>query len=59
MTKRTDEEIIEQIKKILEEYVKPAVDSHGGVIDFVSYEDGHLQLILGGACIDVKAHKQH
>ena len=50
MTKRTDEEIIEQIKKILEEYVKPAVDSHGGVIDFVSYEDGHLQLILGGAC---------
>ena len=47
---RTDEEIIAQIKKILEDYVKPAVDSHGGVIDFVSYKDGHLQLILGGAC---------
>ena len=47
---RTDEEIIVQIKKILEDYVKPAVDSHGGVIDFVSYKDGHLQLILGGAC---------
>ena len=36
---RTDEEIIAQIKKILEDYVKPAVDSHGGVIDFVSYKD--------------------
>lgn len=47
---RTDEEIINQIKGIIEEYVKPAVASHGGVIDFVSYKDGHLSLILGGAC---------
>ena len=47
---RTNEEIIEQIKHIIEQYVKPAVASHGGVIDFVSYDKGHLQLILGGAC---------
>ena len=50
MTDRTDEEIIEQIKHIIETNVKPAVASHGGVIDFVSYKDGHLDLILGGAC---------
>ena len=47
---RTDEEVIEQIKHILETNVAPAVASHGGMIDFVSYEDGHLRLILGGAC---------
>ena len=35
---RTDEEIINQIKGIIEDYVKPAVASHGGVIDFVSYK---------------------
>jgi len=47
---RNDTEVIEQIKHIIETNVKPAVASHGGVIDFVSYEDGHLKLILGGAC---------
>ena len=35
MTDRTDEEIIEQIKVLIEDNVKPAVASHGGVIDFV------------------------
>ena len=50
MAERTDEEIIEQIKYLIENNVKPAVASHGGVIDFVKYEDGHLDLILGGAC---------
>lgn len=50
MAKRSNEEIITQIKAIIETNVKPAVASHGGVIDFVSYDDGHLSLILGGAC---------
>ncbi len=50
MTERTDEQIIDQIKSLIEENVKPAVASHGGVIDFVNYKDGHLDLILGGAC---------
>jgi Fe-S cluster biogenesis protein NfuA len=50
MAERSNEEIITQIKAIIETNVKPAVASHGGVIDFVSYDDGHLSLILGGAC---------
>ena len=51
MTKdRSDEEIIKHIKHILETNVAPAVSSHGGVIDFVNYDNGHLSLILGGAC---------
>jgi len=50
MTTRTDEEIITQIKELIETHVKPAVASHGGVIEFVSYDQGALLLQLGGAC---------
>lgn len=47
---RTKEQIVEEIKKCLDEYVQPAVDEHGGHISFVSFEDGVLNLMLGGAC---------
>ena len=50
MTNRTDEEIIENINKVLEEHVAPAVASHGGNIEFISYSEGTLELKLGGAC---------
>ena len=47
---RSKEEIVEQIKELIESNVKPAVASHGGVIDFIDFDEGHLKLILGGAC---------
>jgi len=50
MTNRTDEEIIAQIKELIETQVKPAVAGHGGNIEFISYEQGNLLLELGGAC---------
>ena len=51
MTKdRSKEEIIKHIKHILETNVAPGLAQHGGVIDFVDYDNGHLRLILGGAC---------
>lgn len=50
MTNRTNEEIITEIKSLLETHVKPAVSSHGGTISFVSYDQGTLLLELGGAC---------
>ena len=50
MTQRTDEEIITQIKELIETHVKPGVAGHGGNIEFLSYTDGHLQLELQGAC---------
>ena len=50
MTTRTNEEIVTQIKELIETNVKPAVANHGGVIEFVSYDDGDLLLELGGAC---------
>lgn len=50
MTARSNEEIVEEIKSLLESHVKPAVADHGGNIEFVSYSDGHLLLELQGAC---------
>jgi Fe-S cluster biogenesis protein NfuA len=50
MTQRTNEDIIVQIKELIESHVKPSVAEHNGNIEFVSYADGHLQLELGGAC---------
>ena len=50
MTERTDEEIVTQIKELIEAQVKPAVAGHGGNIEFVSYDKGYLLLELGGAC---------
>jgi Fe-S cluster biogenesis protein NfuA len=50
MTTRSDDEIVEEIKSLLESHVKPAVADHGGNIEFVSYSDGHLLLELQGAC---------
>lgn len=50
MTTRTDEEIIKQIKELIESHVKPGVASHGGNIEFLNYKDGNLLLELGGAC---------
>jgi Fe-S cluster biogenesis protein NfuA len=50
MSERTDEQIVEHIKAVLESHVAPAVASHGGHIDFVSYDNGVLELKLGGAC---------
>ena len=50
MTDRTNEDIINDIKNVIETHVKPAVAGHGGNIEFVSYDTGHLVLELGGAC---------
>jgi Fe-S cluster biogenesis protein NfuA len=50
MTERTNEEIVSVIKELIEEQVKPAVAGHGGNIEYVSYDQGHLVLELGGAC---------
>jgi|TARA_B100001248_G_scaffold137280_1_gene103112 Fe-S cluster biogenesis protein NfuA len=46
----TDNEIIEKIKFVLEDKVKPSVAMHGGFINFISYKDGHLKLEMAGSC---------
>ncbi|HKK38021.1 MAG TPA: NifU family protein [Cryomorphaceae bacterium] len=38
------------IRNLLNEYVKPAVESDGGAIDFVSFKDGVVKVQLRGSC---------
>ena len=42
--------IDEKIKQMLEQYVKPAVEMDGGAIQFKSFDNGVVTLILQGAC---------
>jgi len=43
-------EVEEKIKSMLEEYVRPAVESDGGAIFFKSFDDGIVTLSLKGSC---------
>ena len=43
-------ELVIRIVEILDEYVKPAVESDGGNIRFISYEEGKVSVLLQGAC---------
>ena len=43
-------EINQKIRNILDEYVKPAVETDGGAISFHSYQDGVVKVLLQGAC---------
>jgi Fe-S cluster biogenesis protein NfuA len=48
----TDTETIKQIKGILDEYIRPAVEGDGGAISFSSFNeaDGVLKVLLQGSC---------
>lgn len=50
MTERSKEDIVENIKQLIETHVKPAVAGHGGNIEFLDYDNGVVKLELGGAC---------
>jgi Fe-S cluster biogenesis protein NfuA len=39
-----------KIADILEEYIKPAVETDGGAIHFHSYNEGKVSVVLKGAC---------
>ena len=43
-------EIVKKIKELLETYVKPAVEMVGGNIEFDSFSEGTVRLIMQGAC---------
>lgn len=45
-----DDPKIQQIKMVLDEYVKPAVEMDGGAITFQSFKDGLLKVNLQGSC---------
>ncbi|HRQ51029.1 MAG TPA: NifU family protein, partial [Agriterribacter sp.] len=45
-----DDDVVKRIKEILDNYVKPAVEMDGGAIQFRSYDDGVVNLMLQGSC---------
>ena len=45
-----DDDIVKRVKELLENYVKPAVEMDGGAIQFKSYKEGIVNLMLQGSC---------
>ena len=45
-----DDDVVKRVKELLENYVKPAVEMDGGAIQFKSYRDGIVNLMLQGSC---------
>lgn len=43
-------ELEEKIIKVIEEKVQPSIESHGGMVKFISFKNGILILDLQGAC---------
>ena len=45
-----DNDVVKRIKELLENYVKPAVEMDGGAIQFKSFVEGKVNLMLQGSC---------
>jgi NFU1 iron-sulfur cluster scaffold homolog, mitochondrial len=45
-----DSDTVIKIKAVLEQYVRPAVESDGGAINFHSFQDGTVKVLLQGSC---------
>jgi len=45
-----DTDVVVRIKELLENYVNPAVEMDGGAIQFKSYHEGIVNLMLQGSC---------
>lgn len=49
-SQQPDTELVKKIKGLLDEYVRPAVESDGGAISFHSYNEGVVKVQLRGSC---------
>jgi len=45
-----EKEIVEKIKSLIDQYVKPAVEMDGGNIEFKSFDKGIVTVVLQGSC---------
>ncbi len=43
-------ELVKKIKELIDTYVKPAVEMDGGNIEFKSYDEGVVTVVLQGSC---------
>ncbi len=46
----SDAELVKKIKDLIDTYVKPAVEMDGGNIEFKSFKQGVVEVILQGSC---------
>ena len=49
--KRNNEEILKEIMKVLDK-IRPYLNSEGGDLEFVKFEDGIVYVKMMGACQD-------
>ena len=54
MEERTNEVIVAEIERILDK-IKPYLNSEGGDLEFLKFEDGIVYIRMLGACIDCGA----
>lgn len=45
-----DDDVVKRIKELLDSYVRPAVEMDGGAIQFKSYNEGVVNLMMQGSC---------
>ncbi len=45
-----DSETVQKIKLVLNDYIRPAVESDGGAINFHSFNEGVVTVLLQGSC---------
>lgn len=45
-----DSEVVVKIKSLLDEYIRPAVEQDGGAINFSSFDNGVVKVLLQGSC---------
>ncbi|WP_346317083.1 NifU family protein [Chitinophaga sp. YIM B06452] len=45
-----ESDVVQRIKELLENYVKPAVEMDGGAIQFKDYHEGVVTVMLQGSC---------
>tara|TARA_B100000941_G_scaffold89333_1_gene61848 strand:- start:580 stop:1161 length:582 start_codon:yes stop_codon:yes gene_type:complete len=48
--KQSNKEIDSQIISLIDNYIKPAVESDGGAIEFHSFKNGTVTVVLKGSC---------
>ena len=47
---RDKEEVMRDIQKILDEYIQPSVQMHGGMVSLQDFDDGVVTIFMSGAC---------
>ncbi len=50
MDPKEDKDIKEQVQKILDEMINPAIAGHGGFVDLLDVKENLVYLRLGGGC---------